>query len=111
MKNIDEQFTEIIRRSHIVKEKKDCTRRIAYNATGAALCLILVISAVILAPKIQADVTESMMSDYGSLIITSPYTGYVIIGILAFMLGVFLTLLCKRILELKSLDKPEGESR
>ena len=107
MKNIDEQLDEIVRRSGIVREKKECMRKITYNVLGVAFCLLLVIVTSIYVPEAHRTFTESGMSDYGSLIITSPYMGYVIIGFLAFLLGIFATLLCKRIMELRALERIE----
>ena len=44
---------------------------------------------------------EYDMASYGGYILQNEYVGYVIIGILAFALGVFVTLLCRRLLDLR----------
>lgn len=34
------------------------------------------------------------MRQYGSLLLAAPYTGYVVVGVIAFALGICVTLLC-----------------
>ena len=41
---------------------------------------------------------------YGSLILSTPYLGYVVIGILTFVLGVLVTILCLHLNDLRALN-------
>ena len=45
------------------------------------------------------------MHRYGSLLLAAPYIGYVIVGILAFALGICVTLLCIRLKELREKER------
>ena len=48
------------------------------------------------------------MQHYGSLLLAAPYTGYVVVGVLAFALGVCITLLC---IHWKALRQKERERK
>ena len=111
MRDIDDQMNEITRRSGIVKKKKELVGKIAYNATGIAACLILAVVTVLLAPKVPTSAVSTMRSEYGSLIITSPVMGYIVIGVLAFILGILVTMLCKHIYELKRAERETEDKK
>ena len=111
MKSIDEQMVEIRRRSEVLKERKKISISIiGYACSVAACCALIIVSAFLISGK-GTETTVSSMSKYGSLIITAPYMGYVIIGLLAFTLGILVTLLCKKIVEINKCEnrrKPDG---
>ena len=104
MRSVDEQLDIILRRSEILKQKNRADRYIIGYAISIAACLALMVVAYIFIGKLKADSSITEMSGYGSLIISGPNMGYVIIGILAFVLGVLVTLLCKHIYDLKKLE-------
>ena len=104
MKSVDEQLNIILQRSEIIKQKKRQDKAILGYAFSIAACLALIVVSLFFIGKIKADTSITEMSRYGSLIISGPYIGYVIIGILAFVLGVLVTLLCKHIYDLKKLE-------
>ena len=56
-------------------------------------------------PGISAKGTVVTQEHYGSLLMNTAYMGFVVIGVLAFILGVFVTLLCMQIRKMK-----KGES-
>ena len=104
MKSIDEQLDIILQRSEIIKQKNSQDKAILGYALSIAACLALIVVSLFFIGKIKADTSITEMSRYGSLIISGPYIGYVIIGVLAFALGILVTLLCKHIYDLKKLE-------
>ncbi len=103
MKNdIDEQLNEVIRRSEIIKNKKAYNVQVFKTTLTAVLGLAVIILAAAFMPGFITNSVTDETSDYGSLIITTPYLGYVIIGLLAFIFGVVVTLFA---VKLKKLDE------
>lgn len=105
MKNIDDQMTEIFRRSDILKEKRKVGSALIGYAVSIAACLAVIAAAGIMISGMNTENSASSMSRYGSLIITAPYMGYVIVGLLTFILGILVTLLCKKMVDLKKLEE------
>ena len=105
MRSIDDQMAEVFRRSDILKEKKKVGSAMAGYIVSIAACLALIVVTAIMISGMNTESTVSSMSGYGSLIITAPYMGYVIVGLLAFILGILLTLLCKKMMDLKKLEE------
>ena len=89
MRSTDEQL-------RIVRDKASKLRRRRQNLTRAgasAACLSLLAALIILTPRANGTVIREDAA-FGSLILTSPVLTYVVIAILAFVLGVCVTLLC-----------------
>ena len=105
MRSIDDQMTEIFKRSDILKEKKKVSSALIGYAVSIAACLAVLVMAGIMISGLNTEDSASSMSRYGSLIITAPYMGYVIVGLLTFILGILATLLCKKMVELKKLEE------
>ena len=104
MKSVDEQLNIILQRSEIIKQKTKADRAIVGYGLAIAACLAVMVVSVFFIGKLKADTSINEMSRYGSLIISGPYIGYVIIGVLAFVLGILITLLCKHIYDLKKFE-------
>jgi fatty acid desaturase len=103
MKNdIDEQLNEVIRRSEKIKNKKAYNMQAIKTLSVAVLGLAVIILAAVFMPGVITNSVSDETSDYGSLIIATPYLGYVIIGLLAFIFGVVVTLFA---VKLKKLDE------
>ena len=101
-KDIDLQLNEIINRADRLKADKAYNsmllKTVATYVLGIALCVL----AVIFMPQFVSGEDFAETSRYGSLIITAPYLGYIVIGILAFILGVLVTILA---VKTKQLDE------
>ena len=105
MREIDDQMNEIMRRSDIMKKRKSINGYIAgFGVTIAACLLLMVVSVASMANK-NINTTVVELTGYGSLIMSAPYMSYVVVALLAFILGILVTLLCKHINELKKLEK------
>lgn len=101
MKTTDEQMNEIMRRSESLKAKKSMNDYLIGFSIAIAACLALIVLVGASIANVNPETTDNTVSQYGSLVISAPYMGYVVIGLLAFILGVLVTLLCRRIREFK----------
>ena len=108
MRNTDEQLQEIMRRAEIVKEKRIIRKRIYASALASCVCVALLIAVCFCLPQLTVMSESSGMQHYGSLLLAAPYTGYVVVGVLAFALGVCITLLC---IHWKALRQKERERK
>lgn len=94
MRSTDEQLQEIMRRAEIVKEKRIIQKHIRASALASCICAALLIVVCAYLPRLTIVQETPNMQQYGSLLLAAPYMGYVVVGILAFALGVCVTLLC-----------------
>ena len=101
LKTTDEQMNEIMRRSESLKAKKSMNDYLIGFSIAIAACLALIVLVGASIANVNPETTDNTVSQYGSLVISAPYMGYVVIGLLAFILGVLVTLLCRRIREFK----------
>ena len=108
MRNTDEQLQEIMRRAEIGKEKRIIRTRIYASALASCACVALLIAVCFCLPQLTVMSESSGMQHYGSLLLAAPYTGYVVVGVIAFALGVCITLLC---IHWKALRQKERERK
>lgn len=102
MRSIDDQLLEIELRSSLLKEART-RRRAAVSSVIAATACIALISVMSVALS-GMDMTVSAVSGdapFGSLILMNYALPYMIIGMLAFLLGIAFTLLCIHVRERK----------
>ena len=94
----DEALAEIMRRSERVSIRRD--RRTCRMLSGAAgSLLVLLVLAVAVLPGGAAAVYSG--SVYGSFLLSQEAGGYVLAAVIAFALGVVVTMLCLRYRSLK----------
>ena len=105
MRSTDDQLREIMRRSELVKEKQIIKKSILTNAVASCVCLALLIAVAVYLPNLSPAQAEKIETQYGSLLLAAPYIGYVIVGLLAFALGVSVTLLCVQWKKWKERDR------
>ena len=105
MHSTDEQLREIMKRADVVKEKRTIRKSLHMRALSACVCAVLLIVVSFYLPQLSTVQRESGMHRYGSLLLAAPYIGYVIVGILAFALGICVTLLCIRLKELREKER------
>ena len=108
MRNTDEQLQEIMRRAEIVKEKRIIRKRIYASALASCVCLALLIAVCFCLPQLTVMPENAGIQHYGSLLLAASYTTYVVVGVLAFALGVCVTLLC---IHWKALKQKEQERK
>ncbi len=105
MRSNDVQFSEIMKRSGRIKERRALNRKIVTDAVVAVIFLVLMVVTAISIPKLSEYGTEVTEQHYGSLSLVVPYLGYVMVGILAFALGITATILCLHIRQMRQKDE------
>lgn len=101
MKSTDVQFAEIMKRSEQVKEHRVLVRKIAADILVGVLIIAMIVGAGLSIPTLKTTTVEVSEQHYGSIFLITPYLGYVIVGILAFSLGICVTVLCIHIKKIK----------
>ena len=113
MRSHEERVAETKRRiAKIEREKRRRSNTITMVSVVAA-CLVLLIGASLAMPGIAARAQagdyagfETAASMYGG----GAALGYIVIGLLAFLLGVCVTVLCFRLRQMNREDTQDGES-
>ena len=113
MRSHEERITEAKRR--IAKIEREKRRR--YNtitmASAVEACLVLLIGASFAMPGIAASIQTGDYSGFetaASIFHSGAALGYIVIGLLAFLLGVCVTVLCFRLRQMSREDGQDKES-
>ena len=111
MRSHEERVAETKRRIAKIEWEKRLRRNTITMASAVAACLVLLIGASLAMPGIAVRLQsgnhsglETAASMYGG----SAVLGYIMIGLLAFLLGVCVTVLCFRIRRMER-EEPQGE--
>ena len=111
MRSHEERVAETKRRIAKIEREKRWRRNTITMASAAAACLALIVGASLAMPGIAVRLQsgnhsglETAASMYGG----SAVLGYIMIGLLAFLLGVCVTVLCFRIRRMER-EEPQGE--
>lgn len=95
MRSSEDYMKMIMKRADVVREDRRAKKQFYVYAVSSAVCLGVLILAAALLPRItDAAATEGSVQRYGSLILSTRYMGYVVIGLIAFGFGILVTLLC-----------------
>ena len=112
MRSHEERVAETKRRIAKIKQEKR-RRNTITMASAVAACLTLLIGASLAMPGIAASIQtgdysgfETAASMYGG----GAALGYIVIGLLAFLLGVCVTVLCFRLRQMNREDGQDEES-
>ncbi len=113
MRSHEERITETKRRIAARQREKRLRRDKITMVSAAAACLVLLIGASLAMPCIAARAQtgdyagfETAASMYGG----GAALGYIVIGLLAFLLGVCVTVLCFRLRQMSREDDQDKES-
>ena len=113
MRSHEERVAETKRRIAKIEREKRLRRNTITMASTVAACLALLIGASLAMPGIAASIRtgdysgfETAASMYGG----GAALGYIIIGLLGFLLGVCVTVLCFRIRQFSREDAQDKES-
>ncbi len=107
MRSSDEQFSVILARAGRLREVQAARKAVVTCLLSCAACLALMITVICYIPRITAADITTAPAQYGSLLLGASYMGYVVVGVLAFLLGVCVTLLAKHLRRLR--EKERGE--
>ena len=103
MRSTDEQLREIGSRSRKLKVRAELRHAASLEALAACACIALMAVVGISLPTVDPASTGIEATRYGSLILTSPYMGYVVIFVLAFLLGICVALLAMHMRRMRDL--------
>lgn len=113
MRSHEERVAEAKRRIAKIEREKRLRRNTLAMASAVAACLALLIGASFAMPGIAAKIQtgdysgfETAASMYGG----SAALGYIVIGLLAFLLGVCVTVLCFRLRQMSREDEQDRKS-
>ena len=100
MRSNEERVAEVKRRIAEKERKKKLRRSRIAAVSAVAACLVLIVVLSLFMPGIAGQLRPGGYSDYemvASMFGENGALGYIIIGLLAFLLGVCVTILCFRI--------------
>ena len=113
MRRHEERITEAKRRIAKIEREKRLRRNTITMASAVAACLALLVGASLAMPGITANIQTGDYSGFetaASIFHGGAALGYIVIGLLAFLLGVSVTVLCFRIRQLSRENAQDKES-
>ena len=93
MRDLDEQLRMIQSRSLRLRQEKRRRRTILRETGLVCACMVLIAGAALWVSGVTGAAVPVTASPYGSMIAGSRFIGYIVIGVLAFLLGISVTLL------------------
>ena len=112
MRSHEERVAETKRRIAKIEREKRRRRNTITMASAVAACLVLLIGASAM-PGIAARIQTGDYSGFetaASIFHSGAALGYIVIGLLAFLLGVCVTILCFRLRQMNREDDQNKES-
>ena len=113
MRSHEERIAETKRRIAKIEQDKRRRRNTITMASAVAACLVLLIGVSIAMPGIAANLQTGDYSGFetaASIFRGGAALGYIVIGLLAFLLGVCVTVLCFRLRQMSREDDQNNES-
>ena len=111
MRSHEERVAETKRRIAKMEREKRRRRNTITMASAVAACLALLVGASLAMPGIAANLQTGDYSGFetaASIFHGGAALGYIVIGLLAFLLGVWVTVLCFR---LRQMSREDGQDR
>ena len=111
MRSHEDRVAEAKRRIAQIEREKRRRRNTVIMASAVAACLALLIGASLAMPGIAASIQTGDYSGFetaASIFHGGAALGYIVIGLLAFLLGVCVTVLCFR---LRQMNREDGQDR
>ena len=113
MRSLEERIVETKRRIAKIEREKRLRRDKITMFSAAAACLALLIGASLAMPGIAASIQTGNYSGFetaASIFHGGAALGYIVIGLLAVLLGVCVTVLCFRLRQMNREDDQKNES-
>ena len=113
MRSHEERVAEAKRRIAAREQENRRRRDRRTVALAAAACLALLVGASLAMPGIAARIQTGVYSGFetaASIFHGGAALGYIVIGLLAFLLGVCVTVLCFRLRQMNREDEQDRES-
>ena len=111
MRSHEDRVAETKRRIAKIERENRLRRNTLTMASAVAACLVLLIGASLAMPGIAAGIQTGDYSGFetaASIFHGGAALGYIVIGLLAFLLGVCVTVLCFR---LRQMSREDGQDR
>ena len=111
MRSHEERVAEAKRRIAKIEREKRLRRNTVTMASAVAACLALLIGASLAMPGIAASIQTEDYSGFetaASIFQSCAALGYIVVGLLAFLLGVCVTVLCFR---LRQMDREDAQAQ
>ena len=112
MRSHEERVAETKRRIAKIEREKRRRRNTITMASAVAACLVLLVGVSLAMPGIAAKIQSGDYSGFetaASIFHGGAALGYIIIGLLAFLLGVCVTVLCFRLRQMNREDDQNNE--
>ena len=112
MRSHEERFAETKRRIAARQRREQRRRSTITTLSAAAACLVLIVGVSFAMPGMVAGVRPGDFAGYetaASMYGGGDALGYIIVGLLAFLLGVCMTILCFRLQQMERDEKDEGQ--
>ena len=113
MRSHEERVAEAKRRIAKIERAKRLRRNTITMASAVAACLVLLVGTSFAMPGIAARIQTGDYSGFetaASIFHGGAALGYIVIGLLAFLLGVCVTVLCFRLRQMSREDDQNKES-
>ena len=113
MRSHEERVAETKRRIAKIEQEKRRRRNVITMASAVAACLALLVGASLAMPGIATRIQTGDYSGFetaASIFHGGAALGYIVIGLLAFLLGVCVTVLCFRLRQMNREDDQNKES-
>ena len=110
MRSHEERVAETKRRIAKIEREKRLRRNTVTMASAVAACLVLLVGVSLAMPGIAAKIQSGDYSGFetAASMYSGAALGYIVIGLLAFLLGVCVTILCFR---LRQMNREDGQNR
>ena len=112
MRSHEERVAAVKRRMAEVEQEKRLRRSRMATVCSVAACLILIVGLSVVMPGIVSGMAGGDYTGGGmaaSIFGDSAVIGYIVIGLIAFLLGVCVTILCLRIRKFQQENKKEEQ--
>ena len=112
MRSHEERVAETKRRIAAMEREKRLRRNTIAMASAVAACLVLLVGVSLAMPGIAAKIQAGDYSGFetaASIFHSGAALGYIVIGLLAFLLGVCVTVLCFRLRQMNREDDQNKE--
>ena len=113
MRSLEERVAEAKRRIVKIERAKRLRRNTITMASAVAACLAVLVGVSLAMPGIAANIQTGDYSGFetaASIFHGGAALGYIVIGLLAFLLGVCVTVLCFRLRQMNREDDQNNES-
>ena len=109
MHSASERMELLKKRTNEIKQRRNEKKHKAIVISSYSLCVVLIVSMSVLICNLNFDSFEQMpTADTASIFTNKYFSGYIVVGVLAFLLGISVTLLCDMLHKKESKERDDG---